>query len=304
MGAVSGASKKVTKLEAKTAVSVLIPVFNEEADIEACIRSVQWAADIVVVDSGSLDGTCELAAKCGARVVQFHYVPGGPKKKNWALGNVDFKYEWILILDADERVTAPLAAEIHDAMLSKPDDVRGFYINRRFYFLNRWIRHAGYYPSWNLRLLRRGSGTYEQLPDLDSVAGDNEVHEHILLKGRAAFLSEPMDHFAFPSVYVFIEKHNRYSSWEAQVGRRYLEVPKNDGHMAGHLAWRRLLKRLGRSLPFPGVQRFAFHYFIKLGFLDGKEGYVFCRLLAEYEFLIWAKTIESRLMDGSCNTAR
>jgi len=280
----------------KAPVSVLIPAFNEAANIEACIRSVQWAAEIIVVDSGSTDKTCELASQLGARMVRFSYVPGGLKKKNWALQNLDFKHDWILILDADERITPRLAEEICRAASSDPGEVVGFYINRRFYFLNHWIRHAGYYPSWNLRLLRRGFGAYEQVPDPESVAGDNEVHEHVLLKGKAAFLSEPMDHFAFPSVYVFIEKHNRYSSWEARAGRRCLEPPGSAGRMAWHLAFRRLLKRLGRSLPLSEVLRFVFHYFIKLGFLDGKEGYLFCRLLAEYEFLIWAKSIESRLM--------
>ena len=201
----------------KAAVSVLIPAKNEAENIRACLASVAWADEAVVVDSQSSDGTAERAAQSGARVVQFHYVPGGPKKKNWALRNVDFRNEWILILDADERVTPRLAEEIISIIPDGGCECSGFYINRRFYFAGKWIRHAGYYPSWNLRLLRRGAGEYETVPDPTGQTGDNEVHEHILLKGKAGWLREPLDHYAYPDIFTFVEKHNRYSTWEALV---------------------------------------------------------------------------------------
>jgi glycosyltransferase involved in cell wall biosynthesis len=285
-------------------LSVLIPTLNEEANIEECIRSVDWAGEVVVVDSGSSDRTCEIARELGARLVRFDYVRGGPKKKNWALRQVDFQYDWILILDADERITPALAAEIATALPASRAEVAGYYINRRFYFLGRWIRHAGYFPSWNLRLLRRGRGAYEDLPDPDSVAGDNEVHEHVIVQGQTRFLSEPMDHFAFPSIFTFVQKHNRYSSWEAGVGRSYLEMRDGRQSIAFHLRARRWLKRAARKLPFPHLARFVFHYFLTLGFLDGREGYILCRLLAEYEFLIAAKATEARLLNGPGGSAR
>lgn len=275
-------------------LSVLIPARNEQDNIGACIRSVQFANDIVVVDSGSTDNTCSIAVELGARVVQFHYVSGGPKKKNWALRHIDFKNPWVLILDADERVPCQLAEEIERAINTAPADLNGFYINRRLYFLGRWIRHCGYFPSWNLRLLRRGAGEYETIPDTVGGSGDNEVHEHIILRGRHAFLKTPLDHYAFPSITSFVEKHNRYSTWEAHVHDRYLVSGQSAKSFASHLWWRRRLKLIFRRLPFPDVSRFLFHYFVKLGFLDGRAGYVLCRLLAQYEFLIWAKTIECR----------
>ena len=278
----------------KTPISVLIPVRNELYNVEDCLRSVAWVDDVVVVDSASTDGTTERARQLGARVVQFRYVPGGLKKKNWALRNVEFRHEWILILDADERIPSSLAQEIDSTVRSDGGRHAGFYISRRFYFLGRWIRHAGYFPSWNLRLLRRGFGEYEFIPDTAADAGDNEVHEHILLRGPAGSLREPMDHYAYPSIQAFVEKHNRYSSWEARCGRRYLEMPRDNGGTSWHLAARRLAKRLARYMPFPDILRFFYHYVLKLGFLDGTAGYILCRLLAQYEFLIWGKTFESR----------
>jgi glycosyltransferase involved in cell wall biosynthesis len=276
-----------------TKVSVLIPAKNEAAHIPECIRSVAWADEVVVVDSGSTDGTVEAARELGARVVQFDYVPGGPKKKNWAIDHAGLRNEWVLIIDADERITPALALEI-EGTIGGPAAHDGYYLNRRLYFLGRWIRHAGYYPSWNLRLFRRGAGRYEQIPDFDRANGDNEVHEHVMLGGTAGYLQMPMDHYAYSSIQSFVEKHNRYSNWESQVGDRYLEPGQCGRRIAWHLRLRRTAKRMARALPFPDFARFTFHYFLRAGFLDGREGYIFCRLLAEYEFLIWAKHAAGR----------
>ncbi|HKD06935.1 MAG TPA: glycosyltransferase family 2 protein [Bryobacteraceae bacterium] len=275
-------------------VSVLIPAKNEEENIQACLDSVRWANDVVVVDSKSTDRTCEMSTAAGARVIQFHYVPGEMKKKNWALSSVDFLNSWILILDADERITPELAEEIARSV-HDPKGCPGFYINRRFFFLNRFIRHAGYYPSWNLRLLKRGSGMYEDFTGQDTGSGDNEVHEHIILDGNAGYLNHPMDHFAFPTIDHFLQKHIRYSNWEARVQARLEERVQLDQARTGisrSLELKRFLKNAARKFPFPHWLRFAYHYFIKRGFLDGKEGYVFCHLLAEYEFWIAAKRFE------------
>jgi glycosyltransferase involved in cell wall biosynthesis len=277
-------------------VSVLVPAKNEKVNIARCLESVRWAGEVVVVDSFSTDGTTELAAKMGARVVQFDYRPGGPKKKNWALRHVDFAHQWILILDADERVPPALAREIAEVIAEDGKGRVGYYINRRFYFAGRWIRHAGYFPSWNLRLLRRGFGEYEFVPDKSPDTGDNEVHEHIVLKGPAGWLREPMDHYAYPDVRSFIEKHNRYSTWEAVVSSDF-----RTGPMPHRFLLRRAAKALARRLPCPELARFVYHYFFRLGFLDGMAGYVFCRLLAEYEFLIWAKRWEARYRSEGAN---
>lgn len=276
----------------KPAVSVLVPARNERCNIEGCLRSVAWCDDVVVVDSASTDGTAELAAALGARVVQFQYLRGGLKKKNWALANVEFKHEWVFILDADERMTDDLTREIHDALRGPEVPYAGYYVNRRTYFLGRWIRHGGYYPSWNLRLMKLRLASYEVVPDFSGDTGDNEVHEHVLLSGAAGYLSAPLDHHAFPSIAVFVEKHNRYSSWEAGVDWPPEPGRSRAGDIAPHLRLRRTLMGIARRLPFSDLARFMYHYGLRLGFLDGREGYIFCRLLAEYEFLTAAKRFE------------
>lgn len=203
----------------KVPISVLIPAKNEEMHIVDCLRSVSWAEEVVVVDSQSTDRTVELAEGAGARCVQFHYKIGGLKKKNWALENVNFKHHWVLIVDADERIPEALADEIAQVVKRNGPEA-GYYINRRFYFLNKWIRHCGYYPSWNLRLFRGELGRYEQLPDSSGRTGDNEVHEHVLLRGKAGRLLTPMEHYAYPTIDQFMEKHARYACWEAALGKR------------------------------------------------------------------------------------
>lgn len=272
-------------------VSVLIPVKNERLNMAECLASVAWATETVVVDSASTDGTIDIAEQAGARVVQFQYVPGGPRKKNWALQNLTFRNEWILILDADERITPELAAEI-ERVVTGPDGHAGFYINRRFNFLGKWIMHAGYFPSWNLRLLRHGYGLYETLSADVVHSGDNEVHEHVVLNGTAGRLEPPMDHFAYPTLADFLEKHRRYAYWEAELSDGAETLGRDGSQPSRTLLARRMLKRWARHFPFPHWLRFGYHYFLKRGFLDGREGYVFCHLLAEYEFWIWARRLE------------
>jgi len=180
-------------------LSVLIPTRNERRNIVDCIRSVSWCDEVVVVDSGSDDGTQELVQANGARVVDFKWDGLHPKKKNWALENVPWKNEWVLILDADERIRPELAEEIRSAL--RQSRVDGYFINRRFIFLEKWIKHCGYYPSWNLRLFRHRKGRYEKLHSGDTASGDNEIHEHVVLNGTAAYLQEDMLHYAYPDSY-------------------------------------------------------------------------------------------------------
>jgi glycosyltransferase involved in cell wall biosynthesis len=169
-------------MPSKAPISVLIPVKNEEQNIRACLESVKWADEIFVVDSHSEDKTVEIAQEYTDKIIQFHYVPGGPKKKNWSLENLPFAHEWVLIIDADERITPELRDEICDVI--QRDETDGYYINRRFIFLGEWIKHCGWYPSWNLRLFKHLLGRYELLgTDEQASIGDNEVHEHVILKG-------------------------------------------------------------------------------------------------------------------------
>jgi glycosyltransferase involved in cell wall biosynthesis len=294
--------------EEKIPVSVIIPVKNEERNIAACLESVEWADEVWVVDSHSADGTVEVARRYTDKVAQFDYTGGYPKKKNWALQNLPFKHEWILLLDADERVTPELRAEIYEILKRANgggggEPVDGYYVNRKLIFLGRWIKHCGWYPSWNMRLFKHRLGRYEKLgaEDVEN-AGDVEVHEHVVLDGRAEYLKHDLLHEDFKSIYHFIERHNRYSNWDARV---YHNLATGVGQAAGirasffgsPLERKRFIKRLWSRAPFRPAIRFLWMYVLRLGFLDGRPGLIFCTLMSMHESVIAAKIYEQRLND-------
>ncbi len=209
---------------------------------------MKWADEIFVVDSQSTDGSIAIAQHFGAKVVQFEFNGTWPKKKNWALENLPFRNEWVFILDADEVLPPQAEAEFAQA-ITEARDIAGYWINRRFMFMGRWLRHA-YYPNWNLRLFRHALGRYEKLTDAPTNSGDNEVHEHVFVNGRTAKLQVEIDHYAFPSIDVFVEKHNRYSNWEARVTAETL-LDSSSGRISSQTVdQRRKLKALSQHLPF------------------------------------------------------
>jgi len=277
-------------------ISVLVPTRNEKANIGACLESCRFADEVVVVDSFSSDGTPDIARGLGATVVDFKWDGRLPKKKNWALANLPWRNEWVFILDADERITPALAGEIRAVAEANGAGHSGYYVNRRFYFLGGWLNHCGYYPSWNLRFFRHAAGRYEQFEGVSATdSGDNEVHEHVILNGTAGRLRQEMEHYAFPTIDVWVEKHNRYSNWEARLlnsGPGMAAAAQ--AAIAPGLARKRRLKRLAGRLPFRPAARFLYHYVLRGGFLDGYRGYVFCRLMGFYEFLSIAKSREMR----------
>lgn len=277
----------------KVPISILIPIKNEAANLPRCLDSVRWAAEVFVVDSASTDGSQTIAESHGAQVVQFAFNGTWPKKKNWALENLPFRFEWVFILDADEVLPPEAEAEFRRIVTDPPHPVAGYWINRRFMFMGKWLRHA-YYPNWNLRLFKHRLGRYEKLTDIDTQSGDNEVHEHVVVDGPTGHLRSEMDHYAFPSVGVFVEKHNRYSNWEARVALdRHLRA-SDERLQSRDVGFRRRLKQWSQALPFRGLLRFLYVYVWQRGFLDGREGYFFARLHGIYEFLSVAKTYELR----------
>jgi glycosyltransferase involved in cell wall biosynthesis len=279
-----------TAMNTRVPVSVIIPIKNEAVNLARCLDCVKWADEIFVVDSQSTDGSIAIAEHVGAKVVQFKFNGSWPKKKNWALENLAFCNEWVFILDADEVLPPQAQAEFAQAIINV-DDIAGYWINRRFMFMGRWLRHA-YYPNWNLRLFRHALGRYEKLTDAPTNSGDNEVHEHVLVKGRTTKLQVEIDHYAFPSIDVFVEKHNRYSNWEARVAADTLLNSSSVKISSQTVDRRRKLKTLSQRLPFRPLLRFLYVYVWQKGFLDDAEGYYFARLHGFYEFLCVAKKRE------------
>lgn len=295
----------MSSLTPKIPVSVLIPAKDEEFNLAACLESVARADEVFVVDSQSSDRSEEIALSYGAEVVQFHFNGRWPKKKNWSLENLPFRNEWVLIVDCDERITPELWDEI--ARVIQDTDHTGYYLNRRVYFLGQWIRHGGKYPDWNLRLFKHRCGRYENLNTEDIPnTGDNEVHEHVVLEGAVGYLKEDMLHIDFRDIYHWLARHNRYSNWEARVYYNLLMGQKDQGTIGANLFGdsvqrKRFLKRIWVKLPFKPFLRFILFYFVYLGFLDGKAGYIYGRLLSQYEYQIGVKLYELRSFGGQLN---
>ena len=279
-------------------VSVLIPGKNEEKNLPACLKSVERANEVFLVDSQSEDRSVEIAENFGAKVVQFHFNGRWPKKKNWSLDNLPFQNEWVLIVDCDERITPELWDEIEEAI--KKPDYSGYYLNRRVFFLGQWIRFGGKYPDWNLRLFRHAKGRYENLHTEDiRNTGDNEVHEHVVIAdGEVGYLKQDMLHEDFRDLYHWLARHNRYSNWEARVYFNILTGQGEEGTIGGKLLGdavqrKRWLKhKWVKYVPFKPLIRFMLFYFIRLGFLDGRAGYIYGRLLSQYEYQIGVKLYE------------
>ena len=284
-------------LDRSVPVSVIVPVKNEEENLRRCLPALAWADEIFVVDSQSTDGTHDVAADHGATVVQFAFNGTYPKKKNWALENLPFRNEWVLIVDADEVVVPELAREI--AQRIARDESEGYYLNSRYYFLGRRIRHCGYSECWNLRLFSHRLGRYERMPDsTGGRAGDNEAHEHVELDGRVLRLENELDHHAYPTIASWVEKHNRYAIWEAALHEQMVRepIPKT---IVGAQRFRRRLRKLAARLPMRPLIRFLYAYVLRRGFLDGRPGLIFCGLLAFYDFLASANRYEQKLARDS-----
>ncbi|AFZ02083.1 glycosyltransferase family 2 protein [Calothrix sp. PCC 6303] len=293
-------------MSAKIPVSVIIPARNEEANLPACLTSLQRADEIFVVDSNSTDKSVEISESFGAKVVQFEFNGRWPKKKNWSLDNLPFRNEWILIVDCDERITPELWDEIALAIENTEHD--GYYLNRRVFFLGKWIRHGGKYPDWNLRLFKHKAGRYENLGTEDiRNTGDNEVHEHVVIPGKVGYLKSDMLHEDFRDMYHWLERHNRYSNWEARVYYNILNGKDDNGTIGASLFGdavqrKRFLKKIWVRLPFRPFLRFILFYIIYRGFLDGKAGYTYGRLLSQYEYQIGVKLYELSSCGGQLNT--
>jgi glycosyltransferase involved in cell wall biosynthesis len=289
----------------KIPISVLIPAKNEEANLPACLESVNRADEVFVVDSQSSDRSAEIAKNYGAKVVQFQFNGRWPKKKNWSLENLPFRNQWVLIVDCDERITPELWDEIAVAIQNPNYD--GYYLNRKVFFLGKWIRYGGKYPDWNLRLFKHKKGRYENL-NTEEIrnTGDNEVHEHVILEGCVGYLKNDMLHIDFRDIYHWLERHNRYSNWEARVYLNLLTGKDDSGTIGANLFGdavqrKRFLKKLWVRLPFKPTLRFILFYIIRLGFLDGKAGYIYGRLLSQYEYQIGVKFYELRQFGGQLN---
>ena len=275
-------------------VSVVIPARNESRNLPRCLESLKDVGEIYLIDSQSADSTARIAQSFGAKVVQFHYTGGWPKKRQWAMDTLPLAYDWILLLDADEVLTPELSAEIERAI--RNPEVSGYYIALEMYFLGRRLRHSGA-SFWKLSLFRKGHGRYEcRLQDQRPNMADMEVHEHVLVEGATGRLRHPLIHHNVESLDRYIQKHNEYSNWEARVwldGNKTEEIqPSLWGTQAQRRRW---LRRRFLELPGSPILFFLYKYFARLGFLDGIPGLIYCVFQGVQFFHIKAKIYELRV---------
>jgi len=275
-------------------ITVIIPVRNEAHNLARCLSPLAGVGEIFVVDSQSSDGTVAIAESFGATVIQFHYRGGWPKKRQWAMDSLEIAHDWILLLDADEVVTPPLAEEIRHAI--QRTDVAGYRIRLEIRFLGRTLRHCDA-SFWKLALFRKGRAHYEcRLKDQNRSMADMEVHEHIVVDGPTAELHHALVHHNVESLSRYIEKHNEYSNWEARV---LLEQADDSGEMKASLFGnqaqrRRWLKKKLYRLPGSPVLLFLYRYIARLGFMDGVPGMIYCGMQAVQMFHTKSKIYELR----------
>ena len=278
---------------------MIIPTRNEAHNLPRCLESLKSVGEVFVIDSQSSDETVTIARSYGANVVQFHYAGGWPKKRQWAMNTLAFAYDWILLLDADEVLTSELAEEIRSAI--REQSANGYSIALQMHFLGRQLRHSGA-SFWKLSLFRKGLGRYEcRLQDQDASMADMEVHEHVVVTGGTRKLAHPLVHHNVESLSRYIQKHNEYSNWEARVWlNSKWDHAKNDEEIQPAL-WgtqaqrRRWLRRHFLALPGSPVMFFLYKYVLKLGFLDGVPGLIYCAIQGIQFFHIKAKIYELRL---------
>jgi glycosyltransferase involved in cell wall biosynthesis len=281
--------------DGRVPVSVLIPTKNESANLGRCLGALHgWADEIVVVDSQSADGTQAIAEAYGARVIQFRYAGGWPKKRQHVLGNYEFRNPWILLLDADEVLTEDLRTEIAEKI--GIGDYDGYWIRNQNVFLGRQLRF-GDSQLWKLSLFRRGRGHFEKrLEAQDASMGDIEIHEHVVVHGKIGSLKYPLRHENFNTLDRYIQKHSEYSNWEAKVWLEGTTGEHRPNFFGSQVQRRRWLKMVFSRLPGASALMFAYLYLFRLGFLDGKPGFLYCWFRAMQVFHVKAKIYELKLM--------
>lgn len=273
-------------------VSVIVPVRNEARNLPRCLEALAGVGEVYVIDSQSTDNTIAIAQAYGARVVQFHYAGGWPKKRQWAMDTLPLAFDWILLLDADEVLTPGLVKEMNQALQNPHAD--GYFIRLQMHFLGKVLRHCDA-SFWKLSLFRKGRGRFEcRLKDQDASMADIEIHEHVVVDGQTASLRNALVHHNVDSLSRYILKHNEYSNWEARV----LAKPEGDPEEMSATLFgtqaqrRRWLKRYLYRLPGSPVFLFLYRYIFRLGFLDGVPGLIYCSFQAVQMFHSKAKIYE------------
>ena len=270
-------------------ITVMIFTLNEEIHIASCLACLQWCDDIIVVDSFSTDKTEEI---CRASTVRFFQrtFDGFGNQRNWALDNTAPKHDWILILDADERVTPELAEELKFIAQSAPVNIGAFRVRRRFHMWGQWLRYSSLYPTWVVRLIHRERVRYINRGHAETQEVRGEIQElvHDLIDENLKGIDE------------WFERQNRYSTKDAEYELKQdtLSFSWSELFRREPLARRAAIKRLGARLPGRPSMYFLYSYLWRRGFLDGRDGLTFCLMKALYQRMVIIKKYDMKRQAG------
>jgi glycosyltransferase involved in cell wall biosynthesis len=277
----------VQKTNEPIPVTVVIPIKNQAAVLARCLDALKEVAAVLVVDSKSTDNTAEVAQTRGAEILQFDCKGGFPKKRNWVLQTYAFNTDWVLFLDADEILTPPFISELRRELPCSR--VAGYWLCYTNFFEGKPL-HFGI-PQRKLALFRVGAGSYERIEDPGWSDLDMEVHEHPILEGPVGEIKAPILHEDLSPLSRFIERHTKYSTWEA---RRYLTDFADQTKTGSVLTFRQRVKYSLIESPMLSVFYFLYTYIFRAGFLDGTPGLHYARYKAKYFLDISRKIREFR----------
>jgi glycosyltransferase involved in cell wall biosynthesis len=266
--------------ESRAMISALILTLDEEVNVGDCIASLPWRSDVHVLDSGSRDRTQEIARTLGAKVTERPFT-NYADQRNFGLA-LPFAHKWVVMIDADERMTPELAREIEQRLATSGDDMGMLCVRRKDMFMGRWLRRSSGYPTWFPRVMRHGR-----------VHVEREINEVYACDGRTCELTEHLVHHPFnKGIDWWFERHGRYASAEARLlvssnqatARSWFCLLSRDPRER-----RVALKRIAYRLPWRPFLSFLYLYVVRLGFLDGRAGYHYANMRMACEVMIDAK---------------
>ena len=268
-------------------IAAVVISLNEANNLPRCLNSLSWCEELLLIDSGSTDGSQAIAAQRRARVLE-HRQPGRfsfTVQRNWALENGGLSSDWVLFLDADEEVGPACRSAIEAAIqsaLRQEDGPVGFELTPRYWFLGRWLRYTQGYPNWHPRLVRRGHLSFE-----------GSLWESFPADSRIGRIAEPYEHYAFSKgIDDWLERHRRYADWEAERIVAYLDG--GGSNALGTRRWLRLRRLAAKLWPLRPLLRFSQKYLLQGGFREGWQGLLFSLLMAGYDLITVVKVIERK----------
>ncbi|WP_048438113.1 glycosyltransferase family 2 protein [Caenimonas sp. SL110] len=272
---------------ATSPVSVMIFTLNEEIHLPHCLASLGWCDDVIVIDSFSTDATAQICQSSGVRFFQNRF-EGFGTQRNWALDHTAPRHPWVLVLDADERVPPDLAHELTTLAQADAPGVGAYRVRRRFHMWGKWLRHSSLYPTWVVRFIRLGRVRYENRGHAETQQVEGEVRDL-----RCDLVDENLK-----GIDEWFDRQNRYSTKDAQF-----EHASRGGFDGSGVGWasllsgdalerRAALKRVAARLPARGIAYFLYSYIWRRGFLDGREGFMFCRMRAMYQTQVALKVFD------------